>query len=303
MNKIISDNVRNILVCPYCGALLEQSSGIMICRNCNTDYKYMESGAVDLRLKKNKEYHYDCTLGTSLLPESGFNFTTLKAKDNPEVDFSGFKVPYHLTKELITYFPKAKTDDSLVLDLGCGDTIHREICERAGFEYVGIDYDSEDALILGDAHALPFKNDSFEFILSIAVLEHIRFPFIMMREAYRVLKPNGIFIGTVAFLEPFHGDSFYHHTHLGTYNSLQQGGFEIEKICPSNEWSVLMAQAKMLFPKMPIFLAESIVMPIQILHKIWWRLGSLFSDKASEQTRITYTTGAFTFIARKKLSL
>lgn len=299
MNNKLSDNIWNILVCPYCGSPLNNSTQCVTCSNCQTNFRYAKSGAIDLRLRKKKNFHYDCTLGTSLLPESGFKFSKLKEKKKPELNLSNFKVPYHLTKETISYFPKAKTKSSLVLDLGCGNTIHREICERAGFEYVGIDYDSDEALILGDAHSLPFKNDSFEFILSIAVLEHIRFPFIMMKEANRVLKSNGIFIGTVAFLEPFHGDSFYHHTHLGVYNSLQQGGFKIEQICPSDKWSVLFAQAKTLFPKMPLIFSKTLVMPLYILHKIWWRMGSLFSNKASEKTRIRNTTGAFTFIARK----
>jgi SAM-dependent methyltransferase len=187
-----------------------------------------------------------------------------------------------------------------MLDLGCGNMVHQEVCEYAGFEHVGLDYESEEASILGDAHSLPFKDESFEFILSMKVLEHIRFPFVMMKEAYRVLEPNGIFIGTVAFLESFHLNSFYHHTHLGTYNSLQEGGFRIERICPSDKWSVLVALAKMsLFPEMPSLFSKLIVMPIQIIHKIWWRIGGIFSYKASEGKRIKNTTGEFTFIARK----
>ncbi|CCK81825.1 class I SAM-dependent methyltransferase [Desulfobacula toluolica] len=299
MNSKISDTVWDILVCPYCGATLEKADQNIMCIHCHSDYKSTESGALDFRLQKKKEYPCKFTLGTPLLPEQGFKFNVLQKNNNPQVDFSDINVPFHLTKELISYFPRAKTDNSLMLDLGCGSTIHREVSEYAGFEYLGLDYESKECQLLGDAHSLPFKDDSFEFILSIAVLEHIRFPFVMMKEAYRVLKPNGIFIGTVAFLEPFHGDSFYHHTHLGTYNSLQAGGFKIEKLCPSAEWSVLTAQANTLFPKMPRFLTNSILMPVNIFHKIWWRIGSFFSKKALEETRIQNTTGAFTFIARK----
>jgi SAM-dependent methyltransferase len=227
-------------------------------------------------------------------------FDELPTNSAPEVDYTNVDVPHHLSKELLSHFPKARSENSWMLDLGCGNAVHRNVCEHAGFKYVGLDYDCADAPLLGDAHSLPFKNQSFEFILSIAVLEHIRFPFVMMKEAYRVLKPGGVFIGTVAFLEPFHQDSFYHHTHLGTYNSLQEGGFKIVHICPSNQWSALAAQATMgLFPRLPRLLCLSIVMPVQAIHKLWWKIGGVLLKKDVERTRLLTTTGAFTFIARK----
>ena len=263
-------------------------------------YLFTRYGNIDLRLKKKKKFLYEFNLGENIIIGDSFQFETLSTNINPEVDYSNVTPPKHLTKELLSYFPKAKSEEALMLDLGCGDTVHKDVCDYAGYEYVGLDYESREATITGDVHALPFKDKSFDFILSIAVLEHIRYPFVAMKEAYRVLKEDGIFIGTVAFLEPFHGDSFYHHTHLGTYNSLKEGGFRIEKICPSSKYSVLMAQAKMgLFPKMPPILSKSIVMPIHMLHKIWWKVGSIFSKHAQKDIRIRNTTGAFTFIARK----
>jgi SAM-dependent methyltransferase len=262
---------------------------------------YTKAGALDLRLQRPKKYSYTFTLGTPLLPAAGVNFGALTENDAPEVRYSGFKVPHHLSSALLSRFPRAKTDHSLVLDLGCGNTIHRQACERAGFEYVGLDFESDEASILGDAHALPFQDESIEFLLSVAVLEHIRFPFVMMKEAYRVLKPQGVFIGTVSFLEPFHGDSFYHHTHLGTYNCLQEGGFQIECVCPSDHWMVLEAQATMgLFPKMPRLLAKALVMPLDLCHRLWWKAGGMLSREACEHARRQRLTGSFAFVARRE---
>lgn len=299
MNHKMTDGLLSILLCPQCGGSLTVNDNNVDCYFCRLNYPYSNLGSLDLRLQKPKIYKYVFNLGSTLLPESGFTFDVLKENDSPQVDYSDFDVPHHLSSKILSYFPRGKSGD-LMLDLGCGTTIHKKVCEHAGFEYVGVDYSSEEAPILGDAHSLPFRDASFDFILSMAVLEHIRFPFVMMKEVYRVLKPNSVFIGSVAFLEPFHQHSFYHHTHLGIFNSLREGGFHIDLICPDDKWSVLIAQADMgLFPKMPRIFSRSIVMPIFFLHKIWWWLASFFSNKATEQSRVINTTGAFTFVARK----
>jgi SAM-dependent methyltransferase len=217
------------------------------------------------------------------------------------VDYSNAVPPRHLTRDILSYFPGARSESSLALDLGCGAGAHKDVCERAGFEWVGMDYDAPRAPILGDAHCLPFKDETFEFILCVTVLQYIRYPFVMMREAQRVLKPGGKFIGTVAFLEPSHGTSYYHHSHLGAYNSLQYGGFKVERLAPSREWSVLVALANMgLFHGMPPRMARALVLPLQFLHQLWWRTGGLARGKDVEATRIRHFTGSFTFVASKQ---
>ncbi|MBT8348590.1 MAG: class I SAM-dependent methyltransferase [Sulfurovum sp.] len=294
MSDKVSEGVWGILVCPDCKSRLIQSGEGGVCDVCKTNYANTRTGGIDCRLKNPVVYESSITIGNAL--DVNCKIGQLIVNDKPEVDFSGIDVPFHLTKETMSYLPKAKSESSLMLDLGCGGQVHKKVCEHAGFEYVGLDYGLH-APVCGDAHALPFCDESFEFIMSIAVLEHLRYPFVAMEEACRVLKPNGLFIGTVAFLEPFHAESFYHHTHLGVINSLQQGGFKVEKISPSDEWSVLKAQAEMaLFPGVPNYLVNIFILPVQLLHKVAWRL---FKGKEAEIERIRDTTGAFTFIARK----
>ena len=160
-------------------------------------------------------------------------------------------VPVNMTWELMSYFSREKSQSSLMLDLACGHAVHKEIIECAGFEWVGTDYDeSRKASVLAYAHALPFEDNTVECILSVAAIHLFRSPLLVVKEAHRVLKPNGGFLGTVAFLEPFHDGAGYHHTHLGAINSLRFTGFKVEKLTPGVQWSALTAQASMgFFPK------------------------------------------------------
>ena len=102
--------------------------------------------------------------------------------------------------------------DGLVLDCGAGrrpvyygNVVNLEIAP----------YDSTDVLSVGEA--LPFKDGSFDAVISVAVLEHVRDPFRCAREIVRVLKPGGELICVVPFLQPEHG--YPHHY----YNMAPQG--------------------------------------------------------------------------------
>lgn len=298
---ILPDRVLDILACPLCGhALSAEHAAPLTCSQCGSLYERTVAGSLDLRLKSKRQYPLVFDLGGALPNAGELTFAPLKENSSPEVDFERADVPYHLSRELMSYFPKAQSAESLMLDLGCGGTIHRQVCEYAGFGYVGLDYDAPKAPILGDAHALPFKDDSFEFILSIAVLEHIRYPFVMMREANRVLVPGGTFIGTVAFLEPFHLNSYYHHTHLGLLNMLDYGGFSVRQIAPHADWPVFKAQAVMAqFQRMPRRLAVALVSPLQRLSRMWWRARRLKNRRLQLNDLTRNTTGAFSFVATK----
>jgi SAM-dependent methyltransferase len=102
--------------------------------------------------------------------------------------------------------------DGLVLDCGAGKRgqYHANV---VNFEIV--DYDSTD--VLGVGEVLPFKDGTFDGVLSIAVLEHVRDPFRCAAEIVRVLKPRGKLICAVPFLQPLHGypHHYYNMTHQG----------------------------------------------------------------------------------------
>jgi hypothetical protein len=102
--------------------------------------------------------------------------------------------------------------EGLILDCGAGlrDTYFDNVIN---FEIV--DYDTTD--VLGVGEQLPFKTNTFDAVISVAVLEHVRNPFECAREISRVLKPGGQLYCCVPFLQPLHGypNHYFNATHQG----------------------------------------------------------------------------------------
>jgi len=113
-----------------------------------------------------------------------------------------------------------KHQDGLVLDCGAGrrPTYFRNV---VNFEIVP--YDTTD--VCGVGEVLPFVDNSFDAVLSLAVLEHVKDPFACAREIVRVLKPGGELICCVPFLQPVHGypNHFYNMTAQGLANLFSSG--------------------------------------------------------------------------------
>jgi ubiquinone/menaquinone biosynthesis C-methylase UbiE len=98
-----------------------------------------------------------------------------------------------------------------VLDLGCGNGRYFPIFKEKGTECFGVD--NSEKLIdiakkkysggkfkIGDALNIPFPDDNFDKVYSIAVLHHIpskELRISALKEAKRVLKPGGFLILTV----------------------------------------------------------------------------------------------------------
>ncbi len=105
-----------------------------------------------------------------------------------------------------------QSSEGLVLDVGCG---RRPVYYDNVVNYEIVDYDSTD--VIGVGEHLPFKDNSFRAVISVAVLEHVRDPFACAAEIARVLKPGGQLFCVVPFLQPYHG--YPHHY----YNMTGQG--------------------------------------------------------------------------------
>lgn len=64
--------------------------------------------------------------------------------------------------------------------------------------------DETSGPLLSDAHRLPFKDESIEFLIASEIIEHLNDPEIAAREMWRVMKPGGRIVLSTPYKERIH---------------------------------------------------------------------------------------------------
>lgn len=219
----MSEWFESRLVCPQCRRHFDRIN-TRFCDGCGTSY----SSPRDLRApwKGNTQFSIPRWGGE----DAEFGLGSINI-DRPINDYQGPRASRdssELMSEIMRCLPKGGD----ALDLGCGPRDQVRPLEYAKFRYVGIDYSGSSADLLADAHALPFADNSFDLVLSYAVLEHLWSPLAGLSEVRRVLKPGGWYVGTVSQGEPFHA-SYNHFTPWGLLAALKCiPGLELRRMWP-----------------------------------------------------------------------
>lgn len=238
-----SPALRSLLACPHCGGELLDRDGGLVCAQCAQSYRARDDQP-DLRLAVEKLVELPLWVRPLDQLAAGLRRPRpipLDREGLTEVDPDAYPGRLTrgngLTRELISWFPRATAAGSVMLDLGCGDRRCEPVCRLAGHEYVGMDIDGEEPDVLGIAEALPFRDESFDFVFSLAVIPHTTQPLVALREARRVLKPGARFIATVQFLEPCFMASRHHVSALGLQDWLSSSGFEVLQLEANHRWT------------------------------------------------------------------
>lgn len=140
-----------------------------------------------------------------------------------------------------------------LLDIGCGKMPYKKyVLENSQVtEYAGLDI--ENALVYDfqikpdftwDGKVMPFEDLSFECAFGTEVLEHCPEPEIVLKEVYRILKPEGVFFFTVPFLWNLHEvpHDEYRYTPFSLKRHLEKSGFKEIDIKATGGWHASMAQ-------------------------------------------------------------
>lgn len=122
-----------------------------------------------------------------------------------------------------------------VLDLGCGDQYIRPACELRGMTYHGLDIEDCDL----ERDRLPISDSTIDFVVSLALLEHLFDPGHFFTEAQRVLKQGGVLWLSTPDIQATGAKFWNDPTHVHPYTraslqtSLQMNGFENVLVTPN----------------------------------------------------------------------
>jgi len=180
------------------------------CRARNSTFEWIEG-------------HLRCLVCHMILPQATRAINTIRTELVAGSDLSetGNVSSNPYTVDALALIDSVVGQGGWVLDCGAGRRPERR-ANVVNLEIV--DFESTD--VLGVGEALPFQDNTFDAVLSLAVLEHVRDPVRCAREIMRVLKPGGMVLADVPFLQPVHGfpNHYYNMTQAGLTNLFVESG-------------------------------------------------------------------------------
>jgi len=187
---MIKKDLKNILCCPKCHSGLELVEDALFCRGCKI--KFPLNNGIPMFLAKSlktAESFYE----KSLIKRRLFSFGE---------KIASFIFSFYFPTKgqgIINNLRKKSSRYQLVLNIGGGN-------KKYGFRHeVNLDIvQLPNVDVVGDAHHLPFKNDSFDLVICESVLEHVENPPGVLKEIYRVLKGGGKIYAITPFLQRYH---------------------------------------------------------------------------------------------------
>lgn len=153
---------------------------------------------------------------------------------NPKRTNSRYWILTSLRNTLINIIETSVNGSQDILDYGCGNKPYKVLFKDNVSRYVGADLKPNDIaeIILNPDGTVPIEDSKFSLVISSQVLEHTLDPHIYLKEAYRVLKNDGMLIISTHGFWVYHPDpnDYWRWTGAGLKKIIQEAGFYVENI-------------------------------------------------------------------------
>lgn len=124
-----------------------------------------------------------------------------------------------------------------LLDIGCGEKPYYDIYSSRVGSYLGLDLfrknpETVKADVYGDALNLPFRDGSFDTVVSFQVMEHVKEPWRMVKEISRTLSSGGYAIISAPHIWGLHEvpNDYFRFTEYGFRYLLESSNLEVVKV-------------------------------------------------------------------------
>ena len=168
-----------------------------LCQYCGLEWKRRIPSQHQLNRIYNDEYFFqetDCGL------EKGY------------ADYEMFSDMYiRYFTNMIKKISRFKSENEILIDIGCGPGIFLDIAKKCGYQVIGVDVSTEVVnmvkkkynvrVIKGEFPQVKINNDNVGVITAFQTIEHVRNPLILLQSIYRTIKPGGLVVMTTLNLD------------------------------------------------------------------------------------------------------
>lgn len=149
-----------------------------------------------------------------------------------------FSFNYHNVSHINKFFSEVQSSldsEIYLVDIGAGKSPYYSFFSKKISDYVAVDIEASlpdceqrnIRQVVGFAEEIPLENLIADVVLANQVLEHVEDPVKSVSEIYRLLKPNGKFIGSVPHISSVHLEPYDYrrYTDFGVQQLLKDAGF------------------------------------------------------------------------------
>ncbi len=225
-----------LMACPQCQNAfgpdsLNATTNVLSCKRCDTQYRTKQQKwgiQPDLRPDFKLNALEDTSDNVVALDDTESFQNKIKLFLRQWPNFYRFLAvtigPALFTGTSSQQFINNSPDDARILSIGAGVLRSNHKPDQKIYY---LDYEPySDLDVVGDAHHLPFADNTFDSVVCETMLEHVQEPRAVLAEAHRVLKPDGRIYLMVPFLFGFHAapNDFYRWTHKGLMHDVDTAG-------------------------------------------------------------------------------